>query len=403
MGACTNAAFDVVAEARSPEEVDHSAIGNDLYRLRIVFDGVSFVEEGFDETDTAMIDSLADDVGLLACLPSLNADTRGFAYAALQRLCEVGIVHAIDVLRACLRWEWDDDLVLMIADTLAQHPGHRARDDAVLVLLKTGLLRDPWPLDCLNDDDALVRLRHFTRRLTAVEIAKLAPPKRQIELGEQMSIAIRDGDAVKLEEVLRAAALDSGIAYSSSNFFAMRTQAPNDASVVLPTLVAQCARDWPSDLRARLWAPNFELLVFGPLAALDHSYGEACGAAAAIRAYASAMEAPLLEDEGRLRDLPKGTASLVVVRLAHAELEARRRTIDALYERAEIRREGSLLKVEVFSFLPDFEASAARDRLRQLHRSSGTLAEKVRARFGPWRTARRIAEAVLERWSAVPD
>lgn len=163
----TAEALQEVAQGRSVDEIkDGSVACRLLYLVRVASDGLwPPAKQPIDGADGIALRFLADDLGLLASLPELSPDSRGFAYVALGRLAEAGVTHAFEVLRTCLRWEWEDALIAHVASILARYPQHRDRDDALLTLLKSERFFNSWPLELLAEPDSAVRLKHHARRL----------------------------------------------------------------------------------------------------------------------------------------------------------------------------------------------------------------------------------------------
>jgi TIR domain len=345
-------AFEVVAAARSGKEVNVMDASNALYLVRLASDPLWPPPPipSFEDTKGSAARIMSEDLGLLASLPELNADSRGCAYVALERLAEAGVAHAFEVLRACLRWEWAEDLIVMVSDVLTRHPEYRHRDEAVLILVKSELLHDLWPLDLLRRDDDSVRLRHWTRLLTASGISNsLALVKRTQELTVQLDLAVREPDATRVELVLRDAIPASGIMHAWSNYFSLDANAPFDAAVVLPALVLRCARGWPPERRAELWWVPFEMLVCGPLRALDGAYGPRCRALEAMATYIATLEEPVAQHEKLLTNITETDRAHPAVQLAIGELHARRNTIVALRNAPTITRNGNTFDVKIYS------------------------------------------------------
>jgi hypothetical protein len=399
---CTAVALALVAGFRSAEEVDHQTVSKVLYQVRLESDPLwPPPEEPVHGAGGFAAQRLADDLGLLASLPTLDTDTRGFAYQALANVARAGVTHAFDVLRTCLRWEWADALIVIVADTLASYPEHRDRDEAVLTLLKSETLHDSWPLDLLGEDDGGVRLRHQVRRLTAHEISALVLVKRCQELTTRMKQAIQTLNITGVELVFREAIPVSGIAHSSSNYYRMDPNAPDNARQMLPKLVSKCAREWPPEHRAKLWLLPFEILVFGPLNALHHTYGESCGASEAMTAFVSALEAPISEHEALLVDVPEAARMQPTVQLALKELGVRRYTIRKLRDEAIVIQDGEELNIAVY---PAGAFLTRGEKLRRLRAraqswsnqsSEATQSEAVQM---PLDTARRVAAT----WNDMP-
>ncbi len=349
--AYTEGALEVIGQASVLEEVDVSAMTYKFYQLSMRSSSLSQEAElplaGADGTTARL---LADDLGLLASLPTstLTVDSRGAAYIVLERLAEAGVERAFDVLRSCLRWEWSDTLVEGVSNFLGKHPEYQRRDEAALILLKSDIRSNTWPIDLLGDGDEVIRLRYHARRSAAREISALAPLKRSHELTSQMDYAIEALSVARVELVFSAAIQASGIANSWSNYFWMNPEAQIDAAAILPALVSKCAREWPANHRIRLWHIPFEGTVVGPLEALHHTHGDACRASDAITDFISALEAPIAEHEVLLTNIPESACKYHCVRLALKEIQVRRSTIQALRSRATITRDGDQLDIKVY-------------------------------------------------------
>src|SRR6185436_8237247 len=181
----TNEALNIVAEATTVADLNTDKIESALYYLRVESDRLwprpKLPLKGAGGLEARC---LVDDLGLLVSLP-LSTDTRGFAHLALQRLAEAGVLHAFDVLKSCLRWEWDPILVKETARLLTKHSEHCQRDDVVLFLLKSDIHElGPVLVDRLRDDKGVL-LRHYAHRLTATNLSKLPDHKKRFELSER--------------------------------------------------------------------------------------------------------------------------------------------------------------------------------------------------------------------------
>jgi hypothetical protein len=349
---CVALAFEIVAKATSPEQVDAGLITRALYNVRLASDVLrSRPGSSVSDTDEAAVRILANDLGLLASLPLTSNDTRGFAYVALERLADVGVVRACEVLRFCLRWEWSQDLVRLTANMLARHPAYFQRDEAVLVILKSEIYNDSLAVNLLEKTgDNVVLLRRYARRLTAQEISKLALPKRTVELTRQMALAVHHSNPTEVELVIRDAIPLSGITRAWSNYISIDPNASSEVSAILSALVLQCALSWqrvPEHL-VRLWFLQFETLVIGPLQALDYVFGSRCRASEAMSAYIYDLEVPIIEHEGLLSCAPEAARRHPTVQLALGELGIRRRTIAALRKGPTIKRNGDELDVRIY-------------------------------------------------------
>lgn len=218
---------------------------------------------------------------------------------------------------------------------------------------------------------------------------------------------------MRLETVFHDAIKASGIADACSNYILMDRDAPIKASAILPTLILQCAVDWPNEHRPMLWELQFETIIFGPLAALNHTYGKECGALDAMAAFVAALETPIVEHEALLATIPVTLQTQPIVQLACGELKSRRNTINALRSDATITQEGDALDVAVYS--RDFQIagmrlSEDRNRRRAGERLGGYGSAQIRPQKSsgilPPDDVESILDAarrVLATWDDLPD
>jgi hypothetical protein len=226
----TARALEIVGEAEAPEKINVMMLGDVFFRVRSATDRLQpSPERGMIDVDERAMCRLVDDLYLLLSLPGIHNDTRGALYLALQQIAGVGVVHAFKALRECLHWEFGSwPMVSMIADFLAKYPQHRGRDEAVLTLLKSEFIHDPWPLSLLQEGDEAVLVKYHSRELTAPELGKhlaLEPSKRPEELMDQIKVAVATKNVLLAEVVMRNASSLSGICRQASNLIKINTSA----------------------------------------------------------------------------------------------------------------------------------------------------------------------------------
>ena len=350
-------AFRVVAKAQSVERVDRSEIGEAMYAVRVASEIYSRTLSTSSSLSTPNAQRLVEDLGLLACLPNLSSDSRGFAYVALENLADGGVELAFKELRACLRWEWDEGIVTLVSDLLERHRDFCDRDDAALMALKSDRVFRAWHLRFLSVDDHVLRMRYYARRVTASSITQVVNQYQREELHLQMARAVQRVNITEVELVLRRASAASGLDGRGAQFFVDRTKAAA-SSEILPRVVTLLARGWPLPQGASLWSMDFKTVVISPLAVLHRVVEGQTSAMTATLEFVVALEAPLLEDVRLLTTALPHDLDGIATRLAEKELSFRCGLIDTLRAGARTELEGD--SVNVMTIPPELEAPTDR-------------------------------------------
>lgn len=404
---------------------ERTRITRALYEMRCAFDALwppptAPLEDR--EGEEARI--LSEDLELLAALP-LNADRRGCAHVALDRLATAGVSHAFIVAQNCLRWETNPELVRMLSRTLSESRSHQDRASALLVILKSAVDEEEWPFEQLADLDGSARLLQAARVTTAAGIDNLFHSKRRDELVARMIHVCRAESLVEVETTIRDAEMASGLISRGSGLFSINPHAATEACSILSHVVAACAASWPLANQMKLWKLPLSC-VFRALAVAEHAFGGDSESAEAKAAFLRALAIPINEDalllgvsldglgdpdEGddpdagrrKMRSLAKlesGDSTALVVELAELEISRRRSTLRQLGGDVYVLREGASLDARVYS--ADFHryCDTSDAEFRQLERRCAC----ARSLPSPDPRVQRVFDVALEivrRWQGI--